>query len=160
MSTLKQPMLSSTHAIFRGLQEHIQQIFHDLPASTPNKIKNGLFDTHWKLSNYYYKYDQSPFYTGAAHTSSPDQFYAQIHLMAMFLVLDPWISYEGMSSDYMGDEDLLTYLKSAKSSLTTHYILSYATHTNSLDQLDSNHDTPEDDIDESPSKVNFTSRYK
>jgi len=59
-------MLSTTHAIFRGLQEHIQQIYRDLPMSTPPKIKAGLLDAHKKLSDYYYKYDQSPFYTWAA----------------------------------------------------------------------------------------------
>jgi hypothetical protein len=66
MSTSKTPMLSTTHAIFRGLQEHIQQIYRDLPMSTPSKIKAGLLDAHKKLSDYYYKFDQSPFYTWAA----------------------------------------------------------------------------------------------
>jgi hypothetical protein len=66
MSTSKTPMLSTTHAIFRGLQEHIQQIYHDLPMSTPLKIKASLLDAHKKLSDYYYKFDQSPFYTWAA----------------------------------------------------------------------------------------------
>jgi hypothetical protein len=59
-------MLSTTHAIFRGLQEHIKQIYRDLPGSIPPKIKAGLLDAHKKLSDYYYKYDQSPFYTWAA----------------------------------------------------------------------------------------------
>ena len=59
-------MLSSTLAIFRGLQEHVQQIYSNLPASTPQRIKDSLLDAHWKLSDYYYRYDQSPFYTWAA----------------------------------------------------------------------------------------------
>jgi len=66
MLTLKMPMLSMTHAIFRGLQEHIQEIYCNIPSSTPPKIKAGLLDAHKKLSDYYYKYDQSPFYTWAA----------------------------------------------------------------------------------------------
>lgn len=66
MSTSKVSMLSTTHAIFRGLQEHIKQIYGDLPTSTAPKIKDGLLDAHKKLSDYYYKYDQSPFYTWAA----------------------------------------------------------------------------------------------
>ena len=66
MSTSKSLMLSTMHMIFRGLQEHIQQIYCDLPMSTPSKIKAGLLNAHKKLSNYYYKYDQSPFYTWAA----------------------------------------------------------------------------------------------
>jgi hypothetical protein len=53
----KQPILSSTYVIFRGLQEHIQQIYHNLPLSTPPRIKTGLLDTHQKLGDYYYKYD-------------------------------------------------------------------------------------------------------
>jgi hypothetical protein len=66
MSTSKTPMLSTTHAIFRGLQEHIREIYCDIPTATPPKIKAGLLDAHKKLSDYYYKYDQSPFYTWAA----------------------------------------------------------------------------------------------
>lgn len=71
MSASKQPMLSTTLAIFRGLQEHIRLIFRELPASTPPKIKVGLLNAHKKLSDYYYKYDQSPFYTWAARTFPP-----------------------------------------------------------------------------------------
>jgi len=65
MSTSKQPMLSMTLAIFRGLQEHIKLIYSDLPASTSQRIKTSLLDAHRKLSDYYYHYDQSPFYTWA-----------------------------------------------------------------------------------------------
>jgi len=67
MSTSKQPMLSTTLAIFRGLQEHIKLIYSDLPASTSQRIKTSLLDVHQKLSDYYYCYDQSPFYTWATH---------------------------------------------------------------------------------------------
>jgi hypothetical protein len=66
MSTTKMPMLSTTHAIFRGLQVHIQQVFQDLPPEIPPRIKQGLLDAHRKLSDYYYKYDNSPFYIWAA----------------------------------------------------------------------------------------------
>ena len=51
------------HAIFWGLQEHITNIFHHLPESTPQRIKTGVLYTHRKLSNYYYKFDQLPLYT-------------------------------------------------------------------------------------------------
>ncbi|KAJ6593260.1 hypothetical protein B0H19DRAFT_15906 [Mycena capillaripes] len=37
----------------------------DLPISTPSVLRNGLFDAHRKLSDYYYKMDQSPYYTWA-----------------------------------------------------------------------------------------------
>jgi hypothetical protein len=63
--------LSMKHAIFRGLQEHVAGIICVLPASSSSQIKDGLLDAHRKLSDYYYKYDQSPFYTWSAHKSSP-----------------------------------------------------------------------------------------
>src|SRR6267154_107190 len=44
MSTSKVSMLSMTHAIFRGLQEHIQQIYNDLPMSMALKVKAGLLN--------------------------------------------------------------------------------------------------------------------
>ena len=66
MSTSKQSMLSSMLAIFRGLQEHIWKIYGDLPTLTPQRIKDSLLDAHKKLSDYYYRYDQPPFYTWAA----------------------------------------------------------------------------------------------
>ena len=59
-------MLSTTHAIFRGLQQDIKDILRKLPNSVSSKIKLGLTDAHRKLSDYYYQYDTSPFYTWAA----------------------------------------------------------------------------------------------
>ena len=66
MSTTKSPMLSTTHAIFRGLQDDIKGILRSLPDAVSPKIKVGLTDAHRKLSDYYYQYDASPFYTWAA----------------------------------------------------------------------------------------------
>ena len=66
MSTTKSPMLSTTHAIFRGLQDEIKDILHSLPDSVSPRIKLGLTDAHRKLSDYYYQFDTSPFYTWAA----------------------------------------------------------------------------------------------
>jgi hypothetical protein len=68
MSATKVPMLSTTHAIFRGLQDDIKKIIHDLPNSVSSSIKLGLMDAHRKLSDYYYQFDASPFYTWAART--------------------------------------------------------------------------------------------
>ena len=68
MSTTRVPMLSTTHAIFRGLQDDIKNILRDLPNSVSPKIKLGLTDAHRKLSEYYYQFDVSPFYTWAACT--------------------------------------------------------------------------------------------
>lgn len=62
MSATKTPMLSTTHAVFRGLQEDIRNIIRTLPASGSLALKKGLTDAHRKLSDYYYKFDESPFY--------------------------------------------------------------------------------------------------
>jgi hypothetical protein len=66
MSATKTPMLSTTHAIFRGLQDDIKDILRSLPDSVSPKVKLGLTDAHRKLSDYYYQFDASPFYTWAA----------------------------------------------------------------------------------------------
>jgi hypothetical protein len=66
MSTTKFPMLSTTHAIFRGLQDDIKNILCGLPNSVPPRIKLGLTNAHRKLSDYYYQFDASPFYAWAA----------------------------------------------------------------------------------------------
>ncbi|KAJ6472272.1 hypothetical protein DFH09DRAFT_893329, partial [Mycena vulgaris] len=62
MSTTKRPMLSYTHAIFRGLQEDLRTSLTQLLFSTPSVLRNGLLEAHRKLSDYYYKMDQSPYY--------------------------------------------------------------------------------------------------
>lgn len=61
-------VLSTAHAVFRGLQEHVLKIFRDLPADTPPHISSSLLEAYRKLSDYYYKFDQSPFYCWAART--------------------------------------------------------------------------------------------
>jgi len=66
MSKTKEPMLSTIHAIFRGLQDHISSILHELPNSTPTQLRIGLIDAHTKLSEYYFRLDESPYYTWAA----------------------------------------------------------------------------------------------
>ncbi|KAF8065127.1 hypothetical protein FPV67DRAFT_1373373, partial [Lyophyllum atratum] len=62
MSATKTPMVSTTHAIFRGLQDDLKTILRDLPAGVAPEIKQGLTDAHGKLSDYYTKFDESPFY--------------------------------------------------------------------------------------------------
>ncbi|KAK0437090.1 uncharacterized protein EV420DRAFT_1487276 [Desarmillaria tabescens] len=70
--------------------DDIKKIIATLPMSTPPELKQGLLDAHRKLSNYYYKYDESPFYTWAA-------------------LLDPRILYtKGLKRDYKNDLDLDT----------------------------------------------------
>ncbi|KAK0479280.1 hypothetical protein IW261DRAFT_1336822, partial [Armillaria novae-zelandiae] len=64
MLTTRHPMLSTTHTIFHSLQSHLCDILHELPDDIAPQIKTGLIEAHRKLSNYYYKYDKSPLYTG------------------------------------------------------------------------------------------------
>jgi len=66
MSTTKQPMLSSAHAIFRGLQESLQDELAKLPDNAPQKLRHALMNAHHKLSDYYFKIDESPFYVWAS----------------------------------------------------------------------------------------------
>jgi hypothetical protein len=63
-------MLSSTHAIFRGLQDQLKAILTELPDRTSPQLILGLTDAYTKLSDYYYKYDESPLYTWAARMFS------------------------------------------------------------------------------------------
>ena len=69
MSTTKRPMLSWTHAIFHGLQDSISDSLHSLPNNTPASLRQGLLSAHRKLSNYYGKSDESPYYTWASRMS-------------------------------------------------------------------------------------------
>lgn len=68
MSATRTPMLSTTHAVFRGLQEDIRHILSDLPDTASPSLKKGLVDAHLKLSDYYYKIDASPFYLWSSRT--------------------------------------------------------------------------------------------
>lgn len=70
MSTTSKPMLSSTHSAFRGLQRTLRDKLKQLPADAPPELVEGLTNAHRKLSDYYYKYDESPFYIWAACTSN------------------------------------------------------------------------------------------
>jgi len=71
MSLTKILTLSHVHAIFHRLQDELKDILCALPNLVSPNIKKGLTDVHRKLSDYYYKFDESPFYTWAAHTHHP-----------------------------------------------------------------------------------------
>ncbi|PBK63979.1 hypothetical protein ARMSODRAFT_839521, partial [Armillaria solidipes] len=66
MSTTKISMLSTTHAIFWGLQDHLKKVLRSLPDGISPRLRDGVIAAHEKLSEYYYKYDESPLYTWAA----------------------------------------------------------------------------------------------
>ncbi|KAJ6526107.1 hypothetical protein B0H19DRAFT_858704, partial [Mycena capillaripes] len=62
MSATKQPMLSSTHAIFLGLQKELKRAIAALPSTADPVLRQGLVDAHLKLSDYFTKFDQSRYY--------------------------------------------------------------------------------------------------
>jgi hypothetical protein len=66
MSSTHLPMLSHTHGIFRGLQTHLRTALAELPSDTDPKVKDGIIQAHLKLSEYYERFDRSPFYLWAA----------------------------------------------------------------------------------------------
>jgi hypothetical protein len=49
---IHQPMLSHTHAIFHGLQEHLHESLRNLPPGIDLSIQNGLVAAYHKLSEY------------------------------------------------------------------------------------------------------------
>ncbi|KAJ7760676.1 hypothetical protein DFH07DRAFT_740601 [Mycena maculata] len=69
MSTTKQPMLSTTHAVFRWLQDHLKKIIKNLPTTSDNALREGLTQAHLKLSDYYTKFDESRYYSWATRLS-------------------------------------------------------------------------------------------
>jgi len=66
MSRTKKPKISTVHAIFWGLQDHVKNILRNLPDTISPSLKTGLIEAHMKLSDYYYHSDESPFYMWAA----------------------------------------------------------------------------------------------
>lgn len=70
MSATKRPMLSSVHAIFRGLQSSLRANLAALPDTCNPRLKQAVLDAHRKLSDYYWKFDtESPFYLWSACAS-------------------------------------------------------------------------------------------
>ena len=63
-----------------------------------------------------------------------------------------------MLQDYADDPDLLAYLESTKDLLRAHFNEHYASHAHSLNRAADTHTQAV--TDDSPSKVNFTLRYK
>ncbi|KAJ6523177.1 hypothetical protein B0H19DRAFT_1085801 [Mycena capillaripes] len=63
-----------------------------LPLNSDPELVDGLKKAHRKLSDYYYKFDQSPFYIWAA-------------------LLDPRFNHKKLRRDYVGDPELLQYIE-------------------------------------------------
>jgi hypothetical protein len=67
MSATKQPMLSTTHACFRWLQDHLKATIAALPQSAEPTLQDGLVAAHRKLGDYYTKFDESRYYSLREH---------------------------------------------------------------------------------------------
>jgi hypothetical protein len=157
MSATKRSMLSSTHAIFRGLQESIQESIRALPNNVPNRLKIGLTKAHRKLSDYYSKMDDSPYYTWASRKSSTNHDLFLCFLNIPCQVLDPRISYEGLLSDCDNDRSAISLLNLFRDRLHSHYHSEYATSSSSMS---ASTQTAPPIPSGSPQKVDFTARYK
>lgn len=157
MSCTGKPMLSTTHAVFRGLQEELQKAIAALPKNVNPQIQLGLLNAHRKLSDYYHSFDQSPFYTWAA---SKLLFCSLVcRLSNKLLVLDPRIMYSSLKDDYKDDLTLSLYLDNAKDLLSTHFHQFYANRAQSSKQSQSTDDSPAGSTSTSRSKFDFTACY-
>ena len=61
MSATKRPMLSSTHATLKGLQDMLTQELIDLPRTASPALREALVSAHSKLGTYFFKIDASPY---------------------------------------------------------------------------------------------------
>ena len=123
MSTTKTSVLSTTPAIFCGLQDDLKQSLTELPTSAPSGLKTSLVKAHHKLSDYYTKLDESPLYIWASRLF----FHSYIFTFGLTVssVLDPRIGYSGLLADCGDDESAKTHLLLAKNSLKTQYRENY-----------------------------------
>ena len=79
----------------------------------------------------------------------------------IFSVLDPRISHEGLNDNYSGDPDLLQYLENTTMDLRHHYYVHYADRVvQPLQRAAQPTRVRSGPADASPSKVNFTERYR
>jgi len=92
---------------------------HSLTTPLPLFILNA----HQKLSDYYGKSDESPYYTWASHMSYILLLY--ITLLINSSVLDPQISYSGLLADCGDNFEAHAHLESSKERLHTHFHAKY-----------------------------------
>ncbi|KAJ6454388.1 hypothetical protein C8R45DRAFT_944645 [Mycena sanguinolenta] len=91
----------------RGLEASVKDILTKLPSGTEPVLLNGLTAAHNKLSDYYYKFDASPYYLWAS-------------------LLDPRIGYTMLKHQFSDDPGLLFDLEDSKNALRTEYETQYA----------------------------------
>lgn len=169
MSATRTPMLSTTHAIFRGLQEDLCDILRSLPNSTSPCLIKGLTDAHRKLSDYYYTFDQSPFYIWSSCKSS---IITSALLRPCHIVLDPRISYAALKEEFKDDTNLTVDLEEAKADLQLYFKekylpvqptpLSYTTSTSSISSEPSEviSSSANSHINSRSPQKSFTSRFQ
>jgi hypothetical protein len=63
-------MLSSTQAIFWGLQKSLQNLLHELPNNAPPCLKQALIKAHRQLSEYYTQFDEYLYYIWSSREST------------------------------------------------------------------------------------------
>ncbi|TDL19646.1 hypothetical protein BD410DRAFT_841991 [Rickenella mellea] len=140
MSATKHVTLSTTHSVFRSLQESLKENLTKLPVNAPPHLKNGLLAAHRKLSDYFNKFDDSPYYVWAS-------------------LLDPRISYDGLKADYVNDDELSNHVDTCKASLKDHFHMYYVQPIeNSLRVAVTDNSTAS--RFGSPQKFDFMARYK
>ncbi|KIJ27296.1 hypothetical protein M422DRAFT_271550 [Sphaerobolus stellatus SS14] len=139
MSATKRATLSSTHAVFKGLQDSIRQFLREIPETASPGIRKALLASHCKLSDYFHKFDQSPYPIWAS-------------------LLDPRIGYKGLVDDHTEEPDLLAYVDARKQELELYYQEKYA--GKAVPPLPTASPFPSASrAPASPEKVNFTARY-
>ncbi|KIJ43942.1 hypothetical protein M422DRAFT_252439 [Sphaerobolus stellatus SS14] len=95
MSATKHSTLSSMHAIFKGLQDHIVKELSKLPNTASDNVCEVLLASHRKLSDYFFKIDESPYPVWAS-------------------LLDLHINYKGLVADHEDKPDLLQHIEKSK----------------------------------------------
>jgi hypothetical protein len=126
MSTTSSPMLSTTHAIFRGLQDELKNILRSLSDNVSPNIKAALIKAHRKLSDYFYKFDESPYPLWAARKFPSSYIQVLSESYKPYAVLDPRIGYIGVKDDYADDIELHKDLLKSKAALEVHFNQFYA----------------------------------
>lgn len=106
------------------------------------KLHSALTSAHRKLSDYYFKVDKSPFYVWAS-------------------ILDPHILYYGLHSDCEDDITTQMHIEKQKNNLHALYKKEYATAVAQIVPSSFPTDAgPLENTGQSPTKFNFTARYK
>ena len=154
MSTTKHATLSYVHAVFKGLQDHVKDALRGLPDTAPPALRDGLINAHRKLSDYYYKFDESPYYIWAA---SEFIMCSNFSSADVHTVLDPRIGYAKFRADCDDDLELQAHVDRSLELLRTHYSTKYVATAPVIPQPQSRE---VQNRSQSPRKFDFTARYK